>query len=211
MMTRQSVRRYQKGGARDNFGNDTANQSAESVVTKCSVSGTFGNDTTPENSKGNDQSVVTKSEPSAAFGNDTAMFVRVRKRKLTYGDTSASYDLVHAVRINGKARQQFLLGLGSLKTPPRHQHMLMWFWHRALGRMRRHGLSETKRKSIVAAMIAKGATKPTRKRCKGHIDGWPHMHFDFTEFYPGCVSKISQEESDLRTKALLASVGISPP
>jgi hypothetical protein len=187
------------------------------VVTKSEASDVFGNDKVndqPVVTKSlkikDDQPVVTKKLGDEAFGNDAAMFVRVRKRTLSYG-TSASYDLVHAVRINGKPRQKFLLGLGSLKNPPEYENRLCWFWHYALCKMRRHGLSETKQKTIVESMIAKGATKPTREQCWHHVDGfgWEDMHFNFSVFYPGCVSKITEEECNLRHKALAASLGIS--
>jgi hypothetical protein len=57
---------------------------------------------------------------SGAFGNDNVGFIRVRRRSLTpywehSATASASYDIVRAVRIDGKPRHVFVLGLGSLK------------------------------------------------------------------------------------------------
>src|SRR5262245_29783500 len=93
------------------FGND-------SVDTKPTDSGIFGND-----------AVDTKGRAIATFGNDATIgFIRTRKRKIKGGHpdwreyralngklatTSISFDLVRAVRVNGKPRHEFVLGFGS--------------------------------------------------------------------------------------------------
>jgi hypothetical protein len=152
-------------------------QAMEAVVTKRDTRAPFGNDTA---------AVVTKTHDVVTFGNDTAMFVRVRRRKLNKGadpnrfkyyrrdylTDSASYDVVRAVRINGKPRHKFIVGLGSLKRPiERSGWELLWFWDKALGRMRRRGLSEQQRRQIIAALIRKGVPKVTKAQCKEFCEG----------------------------------------
>jgi hypothetical protein len=103
------------------------------------------------------------------------MFIRVRRRALKGGHpewrayrkrhgclvtASASYDVVHAVRINGKPRHQFVFGLGSLKQPPLRFDLLR-FWICALARMCDHGLSLTQCQRLTAELIRKGAPEPT--------------------------------------------------
>src|SRR5689334_23274998 len=88
------------------FGNDA---NLGDVDTKPVVNETFGND------GGESTSVDTKPCAGATFGNDG--FIRVRRRKIKGGHpdmrayrlrrglaatTSASFDLVRAVRVNGK-------------------------------------------------------------------------------------------------------------
>ena len=90
---------------------------------------------------GNDD-VDTKCPDSGTIGNDTIGFIRVRKRKIkgghaewrdyhaangTLAETSASFDLVRAVRVNGKPRHEFVLGLGSQKNVL-WASKLAWFW-----------------------------------------------------------------------------------
>jgi hypothetical protein len=130
--------------------------------------------------------VLTKCLIEATFGND-AVFVRVRRRQLKGGHPhrrpyrerliteSASYDVVRAVRIDGKPRQKFIVGLGSLKTPIPESGgwSLARFWHRALRKMRRRGLSEQQRRHVIAAMIRKGVPKLTKAQCKKFAAGWP--------------------------------------
>lgn len=121
------------------------------------------------------EAVVSKSVVSAEFGNDAgAMFVRVRRRALksVYRQrdgtlikaTSASYDVVRAVRINGKPRQKFLFGLGSLKQPS-NQGDFMSFWVHAVGRMKRHGLDDERCRCLIDGMLRKSARKPTAQEC----------------------------------------------
>ena len=119
--------------------------------------------------------VVSISGAGARIGNDAgAMFVRVRRRKLKGGarrlaivsrgsrhlqTASASFDLVRAVRIDGKPRQKFLLGLGSLKFPIGERE-LAWFWWRALRKMISHGLSEERRAGVLLELERKGVPPP---------------------------------------------------
>ena len=115
------------------------------------------------------EDVVSKSGVDAAFGND-AMFVRVRRRKLkgAYRNwrgggkpitASTSFDVVHAIRVDGKPRHKFLFGLGSLKTP--HTSWgLARFWDHALHRMHRHDLDERRRLQLIAALLRKRVARP---------------------------------------------------
>lgn len=129
--------------------------------------------------------VVTKSQVGATFGNDNLGFVRVRKRKLKGGHphalygkgplASASFDLVKAVRIDGKPRHVFVLGLGSLKQPTHRESERMWFWVRAVQSMRRHGLNDEQCRRLLADCVRKGAPKPTAKECRWFTRGWPYM------------------------------------
>jgi hypothetical protein len=136
---------------------------------------TFGND-----------SVDTKPPAEGTFGNDGVGFIRVRKRKIkgghaewreyrarngTLATTSTSYDLVRAVRVNGKPRHKFVLGLGSLKDYERDSDVV-WFWVRALRRMIRHGLDENQRQRLAAEMARKGARLPTTLECEQYDQGW---------------------------------------
>jgi hypothetical protein len=121
-------------------------------------------------------SVDPKSEARAGFGNDGVGFIRVRRRTLTpywehSATASASYDIVKAVRVGGKPRHRFVLGLGSLKNVERGR---THFWNRAVGSMVRHGLSEEQRRYFLAAMVRKGARLPTREEYEQHLEVWPH-------------------------------------
>jgi hypothetical protein len=131
-----------------------------SVDTKRVVSGTFGNDA-------GSADVDTKKVHVAIFGNDAAGFIRVRKRKLKgcRGTSSRSFDVVRAVRINGKPRHKFVLGLGSQKSGASGNdaaRMLL----RAIGRMKDHGLSESQRRSLLDELVRKGARRPTAAECE---------------------------------------------
>jgi hypothetical protein len=122
-------------------------------------------------------SVVTKSRARATFGNDNVGFIRVRRRTLTpYWEdgatVSASYDLVRAVRVDGKPRHKFVLGLGSQKDVERSGHV-GHFWDRAVGRMIRHGLTEARRRYFLTEMVRKGATLPSRKQYAQFLEVWP--------------------------------------
>ena len=101
-------------------------------------------------------------------------FVRVRKRQLKgaqrarYGrpiTSSASFDLVRAVRVNGRPTHRFVLGLGSQKSIDPDGPC--WFWIRAIHRMIRHGLTESQRHRLMAEMVRKGARLP------GFFDFYP--------------------------------------
>lgn len=157
------------------------------VVSKGVGADRIGNDAAPEH-------VVSKCRGATKIGNDAAgsMFVRVRRRALKGGHpewrayrqatghlvtASASYDIVRAVRIGGKPRQKFVLGLGSIKAGLNGHH-LADFWCRAIQRMRRHGLHETRRQTIISAVIRKGAPLPKpadieQLIANGRGWGWP--------------------------------------
>jgi hypothetical protein len=130
--------------------------------------------------------VDTKRTDVCTFGNDTVGFIRVRRRQLKGGHaewreyraqsgalatSSKSYDLVRAVRINGKPRHEFILGLGSQKNVQRNGYG--WFWVRVVQRMTKHGLSEYQRQRLFAEMIRKGAQLPTITQCEDCVRSWP--------------------------------------
>jgi hypothetical protein len=140
--------------------------------TKCVVDDVFGND---------GSSVDIKPPAGGTFGNDTIGFVHVRKRALKGGHYSSrywrtkaglvateaySFDLVRAVRINGKPRHQFILGFGSQKNVFRDCD-LVHFWMDAVRRMARHGLAELQRRRLVGQMARKGAKFPPPDLCSG--------------------------------------------
>jgi hypothetical protein len=147
----------------------------ERVDTKRLDAETFGND-----------SVDTKRRDGATFGNDGVGFIRVRKRKLKGGHpesrgwrarggvlatASTSFDLVRAVRVNGKPRHEFILGLGSQKNVQPNGYG--WFWVRVIWRMTKHGLSEHQRQRLFAEMVRKGAQLPTIAQCEDCVRKWP--------------------------------------
>lgn len=102
-------------------------------------------------------------------------YVRIRKRTLKGGRpgrssrccerarSSVSLDLVRAVRVNGKPRRRFVLGLGSLKDE--RERRLMRFWVNALGSMRRYGLDARRRRKFAFEIVRKGAPLPTAAEC----------------------------------------------
>jgi hypothetical protein len=118
--------------------------------------------------------VVTKCNAGGTFGNDTAGFIRVRKRELkgghplwrTRATASRSFDLVRAVRVNGKPRHLFVLGLGSQKSAARGDLEIARFWGRAVARMTAHGLEEHQRRRLIDEMIRKGALAPRPEHCE---------------------------------------------
>jgi hypothetical protein len=123
---------------------------------------------------GNDGNVDTKHHAGATFGNDAGVgFIRVRKRKLkTLATSSASFDLVRAVRVGGRPRHEFVLGFGSQKDSDR-DHDLCRFWKRAIHRMVKRGLAEDRRSRLIAEMVRKGARLPTIPTCEEHVRFWP--------------------------------------
>jgi hypothetical protein len=118
--------------------------------------------------------VDTKIRTRDEFGNDAIGFIRVRKRKLkgVIADASLSFDLVRAVRIDGKPGHEFVLGLGSQKNHERR--CLVLFWACAINRMKRHGLTAPQRQRLAAEMIRKGARLPTVEQCRGRQD-WDYV------------------------------------
>jgi len=107
--------------------------------------------------------VVTKLRSCEQFGNDGVGFIRVRKRKLK-GSTSASFDLVKAVRLDGKPRHKFVRGFGSQKDTD-DSWALCGVWDHAIGRMVKNGLAEDQRARLVAEMVRKGAQLPPSIEC----------------------------------------------
>lgn len=94
-------------------------------------------------------------------------FIRVRNRELKgahrdrYGrpiTSSASFDVIRAVRVDGRPTHLFVLGLGSQKSIDPHGRC--WFWIRAIHRMIRYGLTECQRDRLLAEMVRKGARLP---------------------------------------------------
>jgi hypothetical protein len=108
-------------------------------------------------------------------------FIRVRRRKLAdhgrFHDChgrkgqvppthSASFDLVRAVRIDGKPRHEFVLGLGSQKNVDYYNNGTMSFWVGALRKMQRHGLDVDERRRLADELSRKGARLPTMAHCE---------------------------------------------
>jgi hypothetical protein len=151
-----------------------------SVDTKSVVDDVFGNDVDTKHlasaTIGNDESSVdTKSRDVGAFGNYGLGFVRVRKRELKGGHPSSrywrteaglaateskSFDVVRAVRVDGKPRHQFVFGLGSQKDQE-SDGGIAYFWLRALYRMQRNGLNAEQRRALTKEMLRKGAEPTT--------------------------------------------------
>jgi hypothetical protein len=73
------------------------------------------------------------------------------------------------VRINGKPRHEFVLGLGSQKDKGRR---VMELWTAAVARMRRHGIPEEEQRRILAEMVRKGARPPTLADCQDYGRNW---------------------------------------
>jgi|SRR5262249_23080501 len=113
----------------------------------------------------------------------TIGFVRVRKRKLTgkqrehiwrngkYSHSirktaSVSYDLVRAVRVNGKPRHKFVMTLGSQKNTLEGYGLAEFWMSFFLHTQRDHGLSKNQCWDIARKMVAKGARLPTLDWCK---------------------------------------------
>jgi hypothetical protein len=148
----------------------------DDVDTKSHDDETFGNDADLATR------VDTKCRSGSTFGNDSNVgFIRVRKRKLKGGKphiralpsfygvrprASMSFDLVKAVRVNGKPRHKFVLGLGSQKdgvTGSRAAEFLL----SALRSMKRHGLNKSQRGLLLTELIRKGARRPTIAEVEG--------------------------------------------
>jgi hypothetical protein len=90
-----------------------------------------------------------------------------------------SFDLVKAVRVDGKPRNKFVLGLGSQKdgvTGRIAAHLLLI----AISRMKRHGLNETQRRLLLSEMIRKGARRPTITEVEGWLPDQVWMRANWT-------------------------------
>lgn len=161
---------------------------AARVDTKCHGAERIGNDATPS---ADPAVTLPKATHCSPFGNDGLGFIRVRKRTLKGGDASwrayreragtlvtasMSFDLVRAVRVDGKPRHKFVLGLGSLKDN-RGCSVLAGFWIQAIRKMRRHGLDVQQRHCLANQMARKGAPWPTAEQCDGYVESW-NKHFE---------------------------------
>jgi hypothetical protein len=192
---------------------ELAAETASGVDTKHTAGETFGNDNADA------ISVDTKSEPCVAFGNDAIGFIRVRKRKLKgpahpewreycaqtgmLATTAMSFDLVRAVRVNGKPRHQFMLGLGSQKDVERHGRTHCWFWASVVYRMTRQGLSDRQRRWLIAEMVNKGARLPTPAEFQQHLAAWPDHEPEINEVLdsvPNARDRISRRDHPERTR-----------
>jgi hypothetical protein len=95
---------------------------------------------------------------------------------------SFSYDLVRAVRINGKPRHKFVLGFGSPVS--RWYNSVEPFWLRAFARMARHGFSKAQQFEIAEQLKRKGIPLPSVKECK---EG-KAKQFEWNEAFPDFAS-----------------------
>ncbi|MBR1174866.1 hypothetical protein JQ617_12930 [Bradyrhizobium sp. KB893862 SZCCT0404] len=132
---------------------------------------------------GNDRTVDANPCDDARSGNDTTIgFIRVRKRNLKRGCSglpmsSRSFDLVRSVRIDGKPRHRFVLGLGSQKQSVTGR-MAAYFLLIANSRMEAQGLNGPQRRSLLTELVRKGARLPTIAECEGWSvdESWkPHV------------------------------------
>ena len=87
---------------------------------------------------------------------------------------SLTFELVRAVRIDGKPRQQFLLSLGSLRY--QRGSKLVWFWVHAIILMRRGGLDLHQRRNLGDQIHRKGAPLPTAAECDEFDDAARRLH-----------------------------------
>lgn len=184
----------------------SSTHATESVVSNCLGNETVGNDAT---------TVDTKSGARSSFGNYTPRqwpqlgncpaFVRVRKRALkgghpywreyrrrqgTLNTGSMSFDLVQAVRINGKPRQKFLLGLGSIKARYEREYELVHFWLAVVSHLTRSGIDSDRRRLIIKQMVMKGARLPSAAACEGHHPfSWQS---DAADEFRAMLSKLSE-------------------
>jgi hypothetical protein len=192
---------------------------ANTVVTKLLASAIFGNDAIDVVTKGlgaekigNDADGVTSSETFPDLVT-TPVFIRVRKRTLKGGHpmwrsgpkASMSFDLVRGVRVNGKPRHQFVLGLGSQQAKPRYWNENVTFWTKAIRRMTKHGIPAPQRQRLLADMVRKGARLPSSDECEADIkeDRYRAAHY-------GWKAHDNAELAELRSQfpALLASEAV---
>jgi len=108
------------------------------------------------------------------------MFIRLRHRRNLKGvaTASASYDVVETVRVDGKPRHRFLLGLGSLKQP-HDEHDLMRFWLHAIARMNRSNLDNKQCRNLMHGLVRKGVPTNGRRadpirRPQARVPASPH-------------------------------------
>ena len=93
-----------------------------------------------------------------------------RKREIPDSATeSVSYDLVHAVRINGQPRHKFVLGFGSPASASKYvgpRRGITLFWMHSFERMGEHGFSKEQRFHIAEMLAGKGIPLPTVNECQ---------------------------------------------
>jgi hypothetical protein len=119
--------------------------------------------------------------------------------------SSASFDLVKAVRVDGKPRHEFVLSFGSQKNADRSQAPtlrqreiedtdLCRFWVRATDRMIRHGLTRAQRRRLIAELIRKGARVPPVAAMQEHgaDQRWPYIIEAVNEFLT-CLEVVRAE------------------
>jgi hypothetical protein len=182
-------------------GNDFRSEERPQVMKE---SNTTGDAEKPNSSE---LDVDTKSAANCAFGNYG--FIRVRRRKLKGGPidwrefrarhghlvtNARSFDLVRSVRIDGKPRQKFLLGLGSIKEHA-DDRALCFFWSRVIFRLNKYGIAEDRRREIINEMADKGAQLPARKERKRFSEGWR----DYPD-YGEAMSELSAVIAKMRVK-----------
>jgi hypothetical protein len=86
--------------------------------------------------------------------------------------SATSFDLVRAVRVNGKPRHEFLLGLGSQKDYEDDAKVVP-FWATAISQMAWHKIADHQRSRLIADMVRKGARLPTPEQCTRHLECEP--------------------------------------
>jgi hypothetical protein len=89
-----------------------------------------------------------------------------------------SFDLVRAVRVDGKSRHKFVLGLGSLKNNHARKGAPVWFWANAASRMMKHGLDAQRRRGLARRNDARRrAGAANRSGMKSFREGWQRGSF----------------------------------
>jgi hypothetical protein len=91
-------------------------------------------------------------------------FIRVRKRKRKKGERAQDFDLVRAIRVNGKSRHRVLLSLRSLRDECQDRDLVL-FWADAFVRMAEYGLSASQCHRLATEMVRKGARLPIAAQC----------------------------------------------
>jgi hypothetical protein len=134
-------------------------------------------------------------------------FIRVRRRRLAdhgrlhdchekHGQVppthSASFDLVRAVRIDGKPRHEFVLGLGSQKNVDYYNNGTMSFWMDALGKMQRHGLDVDERRRLANELSRKGARLPTMAHCERAQEWWRQYPSHLEAFINSQLERVNE-------------------
>jgi hypothetical protein len=123
---------------------------------------------------------------------------------------SFSYDLVRAVRINGKPCHKFVLGFGSPVS--RWSKSTIGFWTRVLARTEKHGFTKDQQFQIADQLRRKGIPLPSVKECKAakaktiewnkseaakaeQDKSYPAARFTFFTRTVRCIDRIHQAHS----------------